>query len=357
MTTRRRAPRRRPGEPRAVRIVTFPGMQGLDLVGPFEVFAGASDLLASEFKASELGTSEFGTSDLRASRTNGARAYDVRAVSRPGGMVSTETGLAVGTSPLPAADEPLDTLLLVGGRGVHDACADDELIAWICDAAPRARRVATVCTGTFLAARAGLLDGKTVTTHWARADRLAREHPKVTVDPDPIFVRSGQLWTSAGVTAGIDLALAMVEEDHGVEIAQTVARWLVMFLRRPGGQSQFAPAVWTPRAERPSVRQVQDAIESNPSGDHRVAALARRAAMSPRHFTRVFTDEVGEAPGQYVERVRVEAARRELEETDDTVAAIARRCGFGTAETMRRSFVRRVGVPPDHYRRRFGHAA
>jgi transcriptional regulator GlxA family with amidase domain len=149
----------------------------------------------------------------------------------------------------------------------------------------------------------------------------------------------------------------MVEDDLGTEVAQTVARWLVMFLRRPGGQTQFSAPVWMPRAERSSVRGAQQAIEDDPAADHRIAALAARAAMSPRHFSRVFTDEVGEAPGQYVERIRVEAARRQLEDTTDTVAVVARRCGFGTAETMRRSFLRRLGVAPDHYRRRFGSAA
>jgi transcriptional regulator GlxA family with amidase domain len=161
------------------------------------------------------------------------------------------------------------------------------------------------------------------------------------------------VWTAAGVCAGIDLALALVEEDHGTEVAQTVARHLVMHLRRPGGQTQFAAPVWVTRAKREPIRAVQDAVESEPGGPHSIDELARLAAMSPRHFTRVFTDEVGEAPGAYVERVRTEAARRQLEQTDDTVVAIAARCGFGTAETMRRNFVRRVGISPDQYRKTF----
>ena len=207
---------------------------------------------------------------------------------------------------------------------------------------------------TFLAAEAGLLDGHRATTHWAFAERLAREFPAIDVDPDPIFIRSSEtVWTAAGVTAGIDLALSLVEDDHGTEVAQTVARWLVLYLRRPGGQTQFAAPVWMPRAKRTSVREVQEAIETEPGGSHSIDDLARRAAMSPRHFTRVFTDEVGEAPGHYVERVRTEAARRQLEETDDTVVAIAARCGFGTAETMRRNFIRRVGISPDQYRKAF----
>jgi transcriptional regulator GlxA family with amidase domain len=213
--------------------------------------------------------------------------------------------------------------------------------------------VATVCTGAFLAAEAGLLDGRRVTTHWAHADRLASEYPALTVDPDPIYLRDGKYWTSAGVTAGIDLALALVEDDLGVEVAQTVARWLVMFLHRPGGQSQFASPVWVPRAERSTVRAVQTLVEASPGADHRMPALADAASMSVRHFARVFTSEVGETPGRFVEGVRTEAARRDLETTDDTLDVIARRCGFGTAETLRRSFKRRLDVTPDAYRRRF----
>ena len=219
--------------------------------------------------------------------------------------------------------------------------------------APRARRVATVCSGALLAAAAGLLDGRRATTHWARADELAPEFPTVAVDPDPIYVRDGPVWTSAGVTAGIDLALALVEEDLGTEVSQLVARWLVMFLHRPGGQTQFATPVWTPRATRSPVRAAQTRIETSPGDDHRVASLARSAAMSERHFTRVFTAEVGESPSRYVERVRTEAARRDLESTADTLDAIAARCGFGSAETLRRAFHRRLHTSPDAYRRRF----
>jgi transcriptional regulator GlxA family with amidase domain len=191
---------------------------------------------------------------------------------------------------------------------VQEARHDAALVDWVRRAARGSRRIATVCTGTFLAAEAGLLADGTVTTHWARAEQLAQEFPELTVDPDPIFTRCGDLWTSAGVTAGIDMSLAMVEDDLGTEVAQTVARWLVMFLRRPGGQTQFAAPVWMPRAERSVVRTVQQSIEDDPGADHRIARLAARAAMSPRHFSRVFTDEVGEAPGQYVERIRRRSA-------------------------------------------------
>ncbi len=313
---------------RKVVIVGFPGVQALDLVGPYEVFTGASLM------------------------TNGG--YDVVVAALDGHPVTTATGLGFTSTPLPDPGAPVDTVVLPGGSGVDAARANPELVNWIKAIARSARRVVTVCTGAFLAAEAGLLDGHRVTTHWAFADRLADEFPEIEVDPDPIFIRScEQIWTAAGVTSGIDLALSLVEDDHGTEVAQTVARWLVLYLRRPGGQTQFAAPVWMPRAKRPSVRDVQEAIEAEPGAAHSIDDLARRAAMSPRHFARVFTEEVGEAPGQYVERVRTEAARRQLEETEDTVVAIASRCGFGTAETMRRNFIRRVGIPPDQYRKAF----
>jgi transcriptional regulator GlxA family with amidase domain len=271
-----------------------------------------------------------------------------------GQSVTTATGLAFVSTPLPDPGDPVDTVVLPGGGGVHAARSNVELVSWIKTVSRTARRLVTVCTGAFLAAEAGLLDGRRATTHWAFAERLAAQFPTIDVDPDPIFVRSSEtVWTAAGVTAGIDLALSLVEDDHGTEVAQTVARWLVLYLRRPGGQTQFAAPVWMPRAKRTSVREVQEAIEAEPGGAHSIDDLARRAAMSPRHFTRVFTDEVGEAPGQYVERVRTEAARRQLQETGDTVVAIAARCGFGTAETMRRNFIRRVGISPDQYRKAF----
>lgn len=319
--------------PRRVLIVVFPGVQSLDAVGPFEVFSSASQVAGHA----------------------GRRGYEVTLVSATGGTVAAESGLGLATAPLPLPDQigELDTLLVAGGNGVYAARRDPELLAWLAAVAPRARRLATVCTGAFVGAAAGWLDGRTVTTHWARARRLAEEHPGIVVDPDPIYVRDGNVWTSAGVTAGIDLSLALVHDDLGTEIAQTTARWLVMFLHRPGGQTQFAAPVWVPRAERSTVRAVQALVEAAPGGDHSVPSMAAAAAMSVRHFSRVFTAEVGESPGRYVERVRVEAARHELESTDDTLDVVARRCGFGTAETLRRSFQRRLGVAPDPYRRRF----
>jgi transcriptional regulator GlxA family with amidase domain len=243
--------------------------------------------------------------------------------------------------------------VLAGGSGANAAAADDTLVAWIRAAAPRCRRVATVCSGAFLGAAAGLLGGRRVTTHWARAQELRDTHPDLTVDPDPIYIRDGKVWSSAGVTAGIDLSLALVQDDLGVDVAQTIARWLVMFLHRPGGQTQFASPVWVPRAERSTVRAVQDLVEAAPGGDHRVPTLAAAAAMSVRHFTRVFTADVGESPSRFVERTRVEAARRELETTGDTLDLVAVRCGLGSAETLRRVFQRHLAVAPDAYRRRF----
>jgi transcriptional regulator GlxA family with amidase domain len=317
---------------RNVVIVAYPGVQSLDVTGPFEVFAGAR-------RAAEA----FGTDG----------GYEVRLVAAAAGPVTSESGLSLTAGPLPGRGARIDTLLLPGGSGVAGARRSPDLVDWLRRTAPRARRVATVCSGTFLAAEAGLLDGRRVTTHWARAAELAADYPAVTVDADPIYVRDGAVWSSAGVTAGIDLALALVEDDLGTDVAQLIARWLVMFLHRPGGQSQFATPVWVRRATRSPIRAAQSRVEADPGDDHRVAALAAAAAMSERHFARVFAAEVGETPSRFVERVRTEAARRELESTGDTLDAIAVRCGFGTAETLRRTFHRRLHTSPDAYRRRF----
>jgi transcriptional regulator GlxA family with amidase domain len=317
---------------RQVVILAFPGLQSLDAVGPFEVFAGAT----------------------RAARSAGrSGGYQVSLASTGGRPVRAQSGIGLCTERLPDPGGRIDTLILPGGDQARAARGDGELVSWIKTVAPRCRRVAAVCTGAFLAADAGLLDGRRVTTHWASAERLAAEFPALDVDPDPIYIRDGKFWTSAGVTSGIDLALALVADDLGVEIAQTVARWLVMFLHRPGGQTQFASPVWIARAERSTIGAVQTLVETAPGGDHRLPALAAAAAMSVRHFARVFTAEVGETPGRFVERVRLEAARVDLEKTNDTLDVIAGRCGFGTAETLRRVFHRRLGVTPDSYRRRF----
>jgi transcriptional regulator GlxA family with amidase domain len=319
-------------KPRHVVIVAYPGIQPLDVVGPCEVFAGAT----------------------RAARAVGRPGgYRITLGSTEGDAVFADSGVGLCTVRLPAVGERIDTLVLPGGDQAQAARRDETLMSWIRAVVPGCRRVATVCTGAFLAAEAGLLDGRRVTTHWASAEQLASEFPAVDVDADPIYIRDGKFWTSAGVTAGIDLALALVEDDLGTDVAQTVARWLVMFLHRPGGQTQFASPVWVPRAERSTLRAVQTLVEAAPGGDHRLPALAAAAAMSVRHFTRVFTDEVGETPGRFVERVRLEAARRDLESSNDTLDVIATNNGFGTAETLRRVFQRRLNVPPDSYRRRF----
>ena len=321
------------GVVRKIVIVCYPGVQPLDVTGPHEVFAGANDVLDH--------------------RRSTAPRYELVVAAAQPGPVATESGLTfLAPHRIPGRGE-IDTLLVPGGNGVYAACADVGLVGEVRRAAARSRRLATVCSGTFLAATAGLLDGRRVTTHWARAGQLAARHPTLHVDADAIYVNDGHVWTSAGVTAGIDLALALVEDDHDAEVAQTIARHLVMFLRRPGGQSQFAAPVWNKPAERQAIRAAQDLVHADPAADLRVGALAAASNMSERHFTRVFSAEVGEPPAKYVERIRVDAARRCLEERGATVSSVASRCGFGTAETMRRSFLRRVGVAPDDYRRRF----
>jgi transcriptional regulator GlxA family with amidase domain len=326
---------RHPHHDRLVVIVAYEGIQPLDLTGPHEVFAGANEALAHVAPA--------------------APRYRLHVVSADGGTVAADSGLRFGTDPLTAAPTgAIDILLLPGGAGVNEACRDRRLVDFVSDAAPRARRVVTVCSGTFLAAAAGLLDGRRVTTHWARAKELRARHPEIgDVDADPIFVRDDNVWTSAGVTAGIDLALAMVEDDHGADVAQLVARWLVMFLRRPGGQTQFATPVWSENPPTGPIRAAQEAIDADPGGDHRISVLADGVGMSERHFIRCFSSSVGSTPARYVAAVRTEAARRALESTADTVEVIARRCGFGSSETMRRTFARRIGVSPDDYRQRF----
>ncbi len=316
---------------RRVVIVAYPDVQALDVTGPHEVFAGAAGLVE---------------------RRAGARGYDVEVVALDPGAVRSESGLQLVATAIDR-ERPIDTLLVPGGNGARRR--DPELVATIAELAAGARRVVGVCSGAFLLAAAGLLDGRRATTHWARAARLAAEHPDVTVDADPIWTRDGNVWTSAGVTAGIDVALALVEDDHGVDVAETCARWLVMFLRRPGTQSQFAAPVWHQRARDESIRRAQELIEGDPAADHRLAVLARKVALSERHLLRRFSAELGTTPARYVAAARVDAARRELEAGDDTVATIAARVGFGTAESMRRTFVRDLGAAPDDYRRRFGH--
>jgi transcriptional regulator GlxA family with amidase domain len=315
---------------RRIVILAFPGVQPLDVIGPAEVFAGA-DALA------------------------GGGAYTVEVVAKDPGPIMTRSG-AYGLVPKTTTSRcrgPIDTLVVAGGFGVAEAENDAGLIRWIRSAARRSRRVTSVCSGAFLLARAGLLEGRTVTTHWASTKELARRHPELTVDPNPIFVRDGDVWTSAGVTSGMDLSLALVEEDLGRETAVEIARWLVLFLQRPGGQAQFSSHLSAQLAERRPLRELQSWIADNLNADLRVETLAERAAMSPRNFARFFRREIGMTPAAYVEELRIEHGRQLLEESADPVELVSARCGFGTPETMRRAFARRVGVPPAQYRARF----
>lgn len=318
--------------PHRVALLAYDGIQGLDLVGPLEVFAGANTVLRHDHP--------------------GRRGYETIVVSAAGGALETESHLSINTEPVAGLDT-VDTLVIPGGIAAPAAADDPDVLAAARALVDGSTRVVTVCTGTFVAAAAGLLDGARVSTHWARAEALRRRFPDLEVDADPIFIHDGRVWSSAGVTAGIDLALAIVEHDHGADVAQIVARWLVMFLRRPGGQTQFATSVWSDRADHGPIRAAQDAIDASPGDDHRVALLAARVGMSERHFVRRFTDDVGVSPARYVAAVRLEAAKRSLETSTDTVESIARHCGFGTAETMRRTFHRRLGASPDQYRQRF----
>jgi len=247
----------------------------------------------------------------------------------------------------------IDTLIVAGGPGTRAAVADAALIDWIASAASAATRTAAVCTGAFLLARAGLLDGRRATTHWSAAGELARLHPRVEVDAEPIYVRQGRIWTSAGVTAGMDLALALVEQDLDREAALTIARHLVLFLQRPGNQSQFSATLAAQQPRREPLRDVQRGVLEDVAASHSVEELAARAHMSPRHFARAFHAETGLTPARYVERVRLEAARQRLEDTAEPIGSVALSCGFGTAETMRRAFLRTLGVGPAEYRRRF----
>jgi transcriptional regulator GlxA family with amidase domain len=248
---------------------------------------------------------------------------------------------------------PLDTFVVAGGVGTVDVVQDSTVIEAVRRLAPQTRRMSSVCTGAFVLAEAGLLDGRRATTHWGSCDLLARRYPAVHVDPDPIFVRDANTWTSAGVTAGIDMALAMVEDDLGREAALAVARRFVVFLKRPGGQSQFSALLAGQFAEQPPLRDLQVWVAEHLADDLTVEHLAAQVAMSPRNFSRAFRREVGVTPARFVERVRVEAARRRLEDSLASVDEIAVACGFGTAETMRRTFLRVLRVTPSDYRNRF----
>jgi transcriptional regulator GlxA family with amidase domain len=312
---------------RRVVIVAFRDVQPLDVVGPAEVFHTAGRLASD--------------------------AYEVTiAAPEPGPLSASAVDLSVSTA-LKDVTGPIDTLIVAGGVGVLALERDERFIEALRSAAKRSRRVAGVCTGAFLLAAAGLLDGRRSTTHWASCALLAERHPATEVDPDPIFVRDGNVYTSAGVTAGMDLALALVEEDLGRETALTTARWLVLFVKRPGGQAQFSAQLHAQQADRRPLRELQAWIADNVGADLSVPTLAARVHMSERNFARAFAREVGMTPAAYVECARVESARMALEAGDAPVESVAVRAGFGTVETMRRAFQRRVGASPADYRRRF----
>ncbi|MBA2303298.1 MAG: GlxA family transcriptional regulator [Acidobacteria bacterium] len=313
---------------RRVVMLTFPDLQALDVVGPLEVLDGASRIVDG--------------------------AYAIEIVASEQALFRSSSGLSLSPAGVIAQCQgPIDTLMVAGGFGVAKSEEDERLIAWLRLAAARSRRVASVCNGALLLARAGVLDGRRATTHWAYCDELASRYPQVRVERDSIFVRDDHVWTSAGVTAGMDMALALVEEDLGRDVALQIARWMVLFLQRPGGQSQFSAQLTAQRAERRPLRELQAWIAENLSGDLRVESLAERVCMSPRNFARAFHREVGATPAAFVELARVEIARQELAEDLATIEVVAAHCGFGTPETMRRAFHRRLGVSPAQYRARF----
>jgi transcriptional regulator GlxA family with amidase domain len=316
---------------RVVEVLAYPSVQLLDVTGPLQVFASANDHVA---------------------QAGGTPPYILRVVAKGGQGVTATAGLGIATSPLPRAATALDTLIIAGGPGVDAAAADTVLIDWIRQRSKKARRVASVCTGAFLLGASGALDGRRAVTHWSCCAELGRRFPAVRVERDPIFVRDGSIWTSAGVTAGIDLALALVEEDLGRTTALAVARYLVVFLKRPGGQAQFSEALSMQSAED-EFGVLHEWINKHLSDDLSLAMLADRAGMSERSFSRHYAEAAGVTPARAIERLRVEAARRLLSESRLPVKRISQRCGFGSEETMRRSFLRVLSATPNDYRARF----
>lgn len=310
---------------RVVVILVFDGVKLLDAAGPAEVFSEAN---------------LFGAS------------YRLEFVSVDGQDVTTSTGTRLAVQGRMADITSADTLLVAGGDNLVGRPIDSSLIDVVRSAAPSTRRLASICTGSFILAKAGLLAGRRATTHWRHAGLLARAYPDVAVEPDAIFVRDGNLYTSAGVSAGIDLALALVEEDHGAELVRDVARSLVVFLKRGGGQSQFSAMVEAQIPRRSPIRPVTDAIAADPAADHSVQKLATLAALSTRQLNRLFHTELGTTPARFVETARIDAARAALD-NGSTVADAARLAGFGSAETLRRVFVSRLGVSPKSYREKF----
>ncbi|MGY1942802.1 GlxA family transcriptional regulator [Nocardia asiatica] len=276
----------------------------------------------------------------------------IRFASPDGAPVRTDVGVPLGVDgALGELSAPVDLLLVPGYPPEDDVAV--ALVDAVRAVGGAARRVASVCTGAFVLAEAGLLDGRRATTHWLACAALAQRFPRVRVDADAIYLRDGPIVTSAGVTAGIDMALALVEEEHGAELARSLAKHLVVFLHRPGGQSQFSVRTSIPTPRTDGLRQVVDAVIADLCADHSLAAMAARAALSERHLSRLFRQEIGMTPGRYVKQARLEAAQALLESGDEPMTAVARRSGFGSEETMRRTFLDLLGTSPSDYRRRF----
>jgi transcriptional regulator GlxA family with amidase domain len=319
---------------RSIEVLAFPSVQLLDVTGPLQAFATANEHVM---------------------QAGGAAPYDLRVVAKggkSGERVTASAGLAISAGPLPRPNSAVDTLMIAGGPGVQAAAADPVLVDWVRQRAANARRVASVCTGAFLLAASGALDGRRAATHWSVCREFAQRYPAVRVEPDPIFVRDGSVWTSAGVTAGIDLALALIEQDLGRTLALAVARYLVVFLKRPGGQAQFSTALSLQSAED-KFGALHDWINKHLADDISLPMLADQAGMSERSFSRHYAEATGLTPARAVERLRVEAARRMLSESRLPVKRISQRCGFGSEETMRRSFLRILSATPQDYRARF----
>jgi transcriptional regulator GlxA family with amidase domain len=323
-------------KPRRIVVIAAPGASLLDIVAVVEVFSSASDLFVAEHPGSPRPYSvEIGSTNCEQ-------------------QLPTQSGLSVtGTICYTVLRGSVDTLLIAGGSGhrFRAALSDPMFIRWLRNAARWVRRVGSLSTGAFFLAEAGLLDGKRATTHWDSCKDLARNYPSVAVDPDPIFVVDSGVYTSAGAAAGLDLALALVEEDHGARLAHGVARKLVLYMRRPGGQKQLSVVLTSQTADPRSIRELEVWIAEHVTSDLSVRALASRAAMSPRNFARVFERETGFTPADYVSRIRIEIASRRLEESDDSIDQIAAQCGFGSAASMRRTFRRIATVAPTTFRR------
>lgn len=328
---------------RLVVIVAIDGTPLLNITGPVDVFGAAQHVL------------DAGESLTESSSPSTTPAYRVVIATKTGEPVRGASGVQIAADCAlgDLAGPAVDTLIVTGGPALDTTPADISFITDITRIAREARRTCSVCTGAFVLAAAGLLNGRRATTHWAASASLRERFPAIAVEPDQIYIREGPIATSGGVTAGIDLALALVEEDLGSRVALSVARWLVVFAQRPGNQAQFSERLALPSTSNSPIRTVIDSIVGDPSGAHRVSDLAERASMSERHFTRVFVNETGMTPGRFTERVRVEAARELLERTSMPVETVARRCGFANRETLRRAFHRVLDVTPAEYRERF----